>query len=135
MAAARRTLTNDYRDCQFIKLDVAVPRSPIVVSQEGCAPNDVLGKTKLFYLQHDGKWIDEVARSTRSDLEGGEIIFDTPGEALKLLASLFGKPVVRDLPTTTADVEAYIAKAKAVSSPVEAYRDFLARYRAAKAKA
>ena len=116
-------------------MDPSARRSPLIVSQEGCAPNDPLAKTKLFYLQRDGEWIDEVAHSTRPDLEAGDIIFDSPGEPLKLLSSLFGKPVVRNLPTTDADVEAYIARAKAVTSPVDAYREFLARYRAAKAKA
>jgi hypothetical protein len=135
MPGPKRTLTNEYRDCQFIKLDATLPRSPIVVAQEGCAPDDVLARTRLFYLQHDGKWINEIARSTRPDIEGGDIIFEGAGDAMKLLSSLFGKPAVRDIPISDADVEAYITKAKNVSSPEAAYRDFLARYREAQAKA
>ncbi len=131
MSAPKRTLTNDYKDCRLIKLDTSEPRSPLVVVQEGCAPDDPLCRTRLFYLQRDGKWIDEIARSTRPDREAGEIIFATPGEALELLAGLFRKPSVRELPITEADVEAYVEKMKKVSSPEAAYRDFLARYRAA----
>jgi hypothetical protein len=110
------------------------PRSPIVVVQEGCAPDAQVPKTKLFYLQRDGQWIDEIARSTRPDNEAGNIIFETTGEALKLLSSLFGKSKVRDLPVTEADTQAYVAKMKSVTSPEEAYREFLTRYRASKGK-
>jgi len=132
MSGPKRTLTNDYKDCQLIKLDPSEPGSPLVVTQEGCAPDDPLCKTRLFYLQHDGKWIDEVARSTRPDSEAGEIIFESVGDAFHLMTSLFGKPVVRELTITDADIEAYIARVKSVKSPEAAYRDFLARYRATK---
>jgi hypothetical protein len=130
----KRTLTNDYKDCKLIKLDASEPGSPLIVAQEGCAPDDPLSRTRLFYLQRDGKWIDEIARSTRPDREAGDIVFENAGEALQLLSTLFGRPVVRELPVSDADIEAYVAKAKAVSSPQAAYRDFLARYRAARRK-
>lgn len=128
----KRFLTNDFKDCHLIKLDAHDPRSPIVVTQEGCAPDDPLVKTRLFYLQRDGQWIDEIARSTRPDSEAGEIVFENAGEVLRLLSGLFGRPHVRAVPTTEADAEAYITKAKSFSSTEAAYRDFLTRYRAAK---
>ena len=131
----KRNLTNDYKDCHLIKLDPRDARSPIVVTQEGCAPDDPLCKTRLFYLQRDGQWIDEIARSTRPDNEAGEIVFEGAGEAVQLLSSLFGKPRIRAVPTTDADAEAYIAKAKSYASTEAAYKDFLTRYRAAKGKA
>lgn len=131
MSGPKRTLTNDYKDCQLIKLDPRESGSPLIVAQEGCAPNDLMCRTRLFYLQRDGKWIDEIARSTRPDSEAGEVIFENAGEALRLLSSLFGKPVIRELPVTEADTESYIAKMKNISSPEAAYREFLARYRAA----
>lgn len=130
----KRNLTNDYKDCHLIKLDPHDSHSPIVVTQEGCSPDDPLVKTRLFYLQRDGQWIDEIARSTRPDSEAGEIIFENAGEAMKLLSSLFGRPRVRAVPTTEADAEAYIAKARSYPSTEVAYRDFLNRYRAAKRK-
>ena len=144
MSAPKRTLTNDYKNCRLIKLDASESKSPLIVTQEGCAPDDPLSRTRLFYLQRDGKWIDEIVRSTRPDSgatrcspsssEAGDIVFETTGEALQLLSSLFGKPHVRELPVTDADREAYIVKVKSVTSPEAAYRDFLARYRAAKRK-
>jgi hypothetical protein len=127
-----RNLTNAYQDCHLIKLDPHDSRSPIVVTQEGCAPNDPLVKTRLFYLQRDGQWIDEIARNTRPDSEAGEIVFESVGEALRLLSSLSGKPRVRAVRTGEADAEAYIAKVKSFPSTEAAYRDFLTRYRAAK---
>jgi hypothetical protein len=79
-------------------------------------------------------WIDEVSRSKRPDSEIDDIIFESTAEAVQLLSRLFGKAKVRDLPVTEPDVEAYIAKVKSFSSAEEAYRDLLARHRAASRK-
>jgi hypothetical protein len=129
-----RTLTNDYRDCKIIKIDPADPTSPSAVMQEGCDPNDPTYRTRMFYLQRDGKWIDEVARSTRPDSEGGDVLFQSSAEALQVLGRLRGKPVVRDMPVTEADVKNYVARVGSGSSAGELMRQFLARYRAAKGK-
>ena len=126
-----RNLTNDYKDCQLIKLDPTERGSPLIVAQEGCAPDDPRCRSLLFYLQHDGKWIDEIARSTRPDSESGDIVFETAAEALRLLSGLSGRPIVRKIDVTESDTEAYIAKAKSLSSLEEGHREFLARYRAA----
>lgn len=127
-----RTLTNDYRDCKIIKLDPADPTSPSVVMQEGCDPNDPTYRTRMFYLQRDGQWIDEIARSTRPDSEGGDVLFENSAEALQVLSKLRGKPVVRDLPVSKDDVKNYLARVGSGISPRELMRQFLARYRAAK---
>jgi hypothetical protein len=127
-----RYLTNKYEDCRLVRLDTSEPGSPLVVMQEGCAPNDDLCRTKMFYLQRDGKWVDEVARSTRPDSEIGDIIFESASEVIQLLTSLFGKPLVRELPVTESDVEAYITRMKSIASPEAGSRELLARYRAAK---
>ena len=133
-AMPMRFLTNDFKDCQLIKLDPADAHSPFIVAQEGVAPNDSSCKTRMYYLQRDGLWINEVARSTRPDSEIGEIVFETPGEAIQLLAKLFGKPHVRDVPVTEADVEAYIARVQSAGSAEAAFRAFLARYRGTKTR-
>lgn len=122
-----RTLTNNLQDCKLIRLDANAPKSPLVVMQEGYAPNDPSCRMRMFYLQRDGMWIDEVARSTRPDSEAGDIVFETSAEALQTLSSLFGKPIIRDLPVTEADVHAYIARAQGGSAE-ELFRQFLARY-------
>lgn len=134
MPTSPRALTNDYKDCQLIKLDAKDPASPLVVSQEGYAPGDPAARMRLFYLQHDGFWIDEIARSTRPDSEAGDIVFESTGEAVKALSGLIGKPLVRALPVTEADIQAYKARASGGSSE-DLLRQFLARYRAAKGKA
>ncbi|MGV3531549.1 MAG: hypothetical protein ACO1QR_04210 [Chthoniobacteraceae bacterium] len=126
-------ITNNYKDCQLIKLDPEDPKSPLIVMQEGFAPGDPNGRTRMFYLQRDGFWIDEIARSTRPDSEAGDVVFDTASEAIGTLSSLHGTPLVRELPTTEADAQAYLARVRG-GSPQELLRGFLARYRAAKSR-
>ncbi|MES2569858.1 MAG: hypothetical protein V4710_07355 [Verrucomicrobiota bacterium] len=123
-----RALTNHLQDCKLIRLDANDPQSPLVITQEGYAPNDPSCRMRLFYLQHDGMWIDEIARSTRPESEVGDIVFDTSAEALRILSRLFGKPLIRDLPVTEADVHAYITREQG-GSALELGRQFLARYR------
>ena len=131
MPTPQRPLTNDYRDCKLIKLDASEPNSPLIVAQEGYAPNDPHCRMRMFYLQHDGMWIDEIARSTLPDDQAGEIVFESSTEAMNSLSGLFGKPMIRELPVSEADVQAYMNRAKS-GSPEELFRQFLARYRAAK---
>ena len=134
MPTPKRTLTNDHKDCRLIKLDPDDPTSPYAVMQEGYDSNDPRYRMRMFYLQRDGQWIDEIARSTRPDSEGGDVLFETSAEAFKVLGNLTGKPVVRDLPVSEADVKNYLARVGSGSSPQELLRQFLARYRAAKGK-
>jgi hypothetical protein len=134
MPTPPRVLTNDYKACQLIKLDPKDPASPLVVMQEGYSPSDPQCRMRMFYLQRDGFWIDEIARSTRPENEVGDIVFDTSGEAMKVLSGLVGTPMIRQLPVTEADIQAYKARASSGSAE-DLFRQFLARYRAAKGRA
>jgi hypothetical protein len=134
MPTPQRVLTNDYRDCKLIKLDPKDSTSPFVVTQEGYAPGDPSSRMRLFFLQRDGAWIDEIARSTRPDNEIGDIIFETSAEAVQMMRELIGTPFIRQLPVTEADIQTYMTRAKSVSSPEATFREFLARYRAAKGR-
>ena len=134
MPTPTRAITNSTTDCKLIKLDAKEPASPLVVTQEGYSPNDPSCRVRMFYLQRDGMWIDEVARSTRPETEIGNIVFDTSADAIKALSSLFGKPLIRELPVTEADVQAYATRARS-GSPETLFRQFLARYRAVKGRA
>jgi hypothetical protein len=134
MPTPSRALTNDYNDCKLIMLDADDSKSPLIVAQEGYAPSDPNCRMRMFYLQRDGFWIDEIARSTRPDSEAGDVVFENSAEALKVLSGLFGKPLVRTLPVTEGDVQTYLARVKGGSSE-DLLRQFLARYRAAKGKA
>jgi hypothetical protein len=134
MPTPTRALTNDHKDCKLIKLD-ASQRGPCVIMQEGYAPDDPTCRMRLFYLQRDGLWIDEIARSTRPDSELGDVIFETFAEAMQVLSGLVGRPVIRSLPTTEADIQAYLGRMKSISSPAAALRQVLARHRAAKGSA
>ena len=133
MPTPNRALTNDYKDSKLIWLDPNDPKSPLIVAQEGYAPSDPNCRMRLFYLQRDGFWIDEIARSTRPDSEAGDVVFENSAEALKTLSGLFGKPLIRELPVTEADVQAYMSRVKG-GSPEDLLRQFLARYQASKGK-
>src|SRR5262245_51064537 len=132
MPTPTRVLTNDHKDCKLVKLDAGNPTSPYVIMQEGYIPGDPTCRMRMFYLQRDGFWIDEVARSTRPDTEIGDVVYESSAEAMQVLAGLFGRPLVRALPTTEADVQAYATRMRSISSPEAALREFLSRYRAAK---
>jgi hypothetical protein len=134
MPTPTRALTNNYQDCKLIKLDSNDPKSPKVVMQEGYAPGDATCRMRMFYLQRDGMWIDEVARSTRPDTEAGDIVFESSSEAIQVLSSLGNKPLIRELAVSEADVQAYMARAKSGTAE-ELFRQFLARYRANMRKA
>lgn len=134
MPTPSRPLTNDYRDCKLIKLDANDPSTPLIVAQEGYVPSDPNCRMRVFYLQRDGFWIDEIARSTRPDGEAGEVVFDNAADAIRALSGLLGKPLVRELPVTDADIQNYMARVRG-GSPEDLLRQFLARYRAAKGKA
>ncbi len=134
MPTPTRALTNDYNDCKLIKLDSDDPKSPLVVMQEGYSPSDPNCRMRMFYLQHDGFWIDEIARSTRPDTEAGDVVFETSADALRAMSGLLGKPLIRELPVTQADAQSYKSRVQG-GSPEDLLRQFLARYRAAKGKA
>ena len=126
-----RALTNDYKDCKLIRLDEREEHSPFIVTQEGYVSSDTTCRMRLFYLQRDGMWIDEIARSTRPDSELKDVVFENTGEALQTLSRLLGPPIVRELPVTDADVQAYLARVKGGSGE-DLLRSALIRYRAAK---
>ena len=133
MSTAIRALTNSYQDCKLVKLDPNDPRSPLVVAQEGYAPGDSACRPRLFFLQRDGFWIDEIARSTRPDTELHDVIFDSSTEALTTLSNLAGRPLVREITVKDADVQAYLSRVSG-STPEAIVRDVLTRYRATQSK-
>lgn len=131
MSQPLRALTNDANDCKLIKLDPEDPTSAFVVLQEGYVRSDPTCKMRVFYLQRDGAWIEEVARSTRPEDEIGDIVFDQSAEAIQTLSQLSGDPVVREIPVTEADIRAYMDRVRG-GTATELLRQFLARYRATK---
>ena len=130
MPTPTRVLTNNYQDCQLIKMDLDDPKSPLVVMQTGYVPGDPTCRMRLFYLQRDGFWIDEISRSTQPDSDIGDVVFETSTEAIETLAGLLGAPLIRELTVTETHILAYMSKMRG-GSPEELLRQFLARYRAA----
>jgi hypothetical protein len=129
MSDPSRAITNSYQDCRLITLDANDPSSPLVVVQEGYAPGDPAARPRLFYLQRDGQWIDEISRSKLPDNELADVVFDTPGDVMRVLAKMIGGVMVRHLPVTEADVQAYLTRMKSITSPADALKGVLARYR------
>lgn len=134
MSTPLRALTNNYNDCSLIRLDPDLPSSPFFVMQTGYDSADPTFRMRVFYLQRDGLWIDEIARSTRPDSEAGDVVFETAGEAVKVLSALAGKPVIREVPVTAEDIQVYLARVNSGVSAQELLRGFLVRYRASKGK-
>lgn len=128
-----RAITNDYKDCQLIRLDPNDPASPLAVTQQGYAPGDPNSRVRLFYLQRDGYWIDEIAQSARPDDEIGQVVYENSADAMRVLSGLFGKPLILQRTVSEADTQAYLSKVQN-GTPAELLRQFLARYRAAKNK-
>jgi hypothetical protein len=128
-----RPLTNDYRDCKLVRLDSSDPKSPLIVVQEGYVPGDPTCSVRTFYLQRNGFWIDEIARSTLPDSEAPDVVFETATEVVQLFSGVFGPPLIRQLPVTEADVQAYLSRVR-TGTAESLLRQFLARYRAAKTK-
>jgi len=95
-------------------------------------PHDPLSRVRLFFLQRDGMWIDEIGRSTLPDSEVAKVVFDTATEVLEVISRLAGPPVVREVPVTDADVRVYTARVQGIGSPETAFQDLLARYRRSK---
>lgn len=131
MTTQLRALTNSLPACQLVKLDANDPKSPVVVMQEGYSPSDPTCRMRMYFLQRNGMWIDEIARSTRPDTEAGDVVFESGAEAMQTLGNLHGRPLIRELPVSESDVRAYLSRVQS-SSAADLLRDFLARYRASK---
>ena len=78
MPTPSRALTNDYNACKLIMLEANDPTSPLVVTQEVYAPSDPNFRKRVFYLQRDGMWIDEIAHSTLPHTVAGDIVLKLP---------------------------------------------------------
>jgi hypothetical protein len=83
MPTPSRALTNDYNACKLIMLEANDPTSPLVVTQEGYAPSDPNFRKRVFYLQRDGMWIDEIAYSTLPHTEAGDIVFERDRDVIE----------------------------------------------------
>ena len=135
MPTPSRALTNDYKDCKLIKLDSNDPKSPLVVMQEGYAPE----RSELpdaHVLPPARRILDRRNRPQHAcpTAKPATSFLKPPPKRSQALSGLLGKPLIRELPVTEADIQAYKTRVQG-GSPEELLRGFLARYRAAKGKA
>lgn len=80
-------ITNDYNRVQLLKLSSEAGTSgPLIVMQQGHAPNDTTFQDGVFLLRKDGKWVDFVALGAASKPELWDAcLFEKSSEVLKLL--------------------------------------------------
>src|SRR5438270_12506314 len=94
-----RTITNNYRDAQILNLGTGAGRGPYLVTQTGVAPTDQQGKTRMFVLRPDGRWVDFNAYACQGKPEAmDELVFPTMAEVMKTFSKLSGRPQVMELP-------------------------------------
>lgn len=127
-------LTNNYRDCTLIKVEPQNPGGPYVVVQEAFDPEDPQMRSALFLLQHDGTWIEEIARTELPDEERFEVVFETLDEVMKAFEAMPDKVTIERLPVTAEAIENYLANARAAGGTEAWMRGFLVRYRNWKAQ-
>lgn len=89
-----RALSNDYKLCQLVRLEPDVEDTPFVVMQEAYDPEDPKMRATLFWLQRDGTWVDDLARSSLTLEQKLEAVFESATEAMTRLSSLPPKPEI-----------------------------------------
>jgi hypothetical protein len=123
-------LTNIYQDCKLITLEPGTPGGPFVVTQLGFDPQDPRMTERLFLLQRDGTWIDQIAHPTLPPAERFHVVFDTLPEVMATLGKLTGTPEILRLPVSEAQLREHVAALQAAGTGDALVRGFLASYRA-----
>jgi len=124
-----KALTNNYNHCRLVRLDENAPDSPFAVLQEGYDPQDPTMRMAFFWLQQNGTWVEDIARTALPTERKFDAVFENVTDVMNLLASLSGDPAIERFPLTAEMIEQRIAMLKSAS--IEALmRQFLASYRA-----
>lgn len=124
-----KALTNNYNQCRLIRLDENATNSPFAVLQEGYDAKDPTMRMSFYWLQRDGTWVEDIARTALPEGQKFDSVFENVTDAMNLLASLSGEPQIERIPLTAEVIEQHIATLK--NSSIEALmRQFLASYRA-----
>ncbi len=124
-----RTITNNYRDARILNLGTGAGRGPYLVTQTGVAPTDQQGKTRMFVLRPDGRWVDFNAYACQAKPEAmDEIVFPSIFKLMATLGRLMGRPQVVDLPIDEDRLRAWIGRQKS-GDPLEAAHAWVTHYR------
>lgn len=89
-------------------------------------------RMNLFWLQRDGTWVEDIARTTLPEERKFDAVFENVTDAMNLLASLAGELRIERIPLTTGIIQQRIAMLKSASIDT-LVRQFLASYRAHRA--
>ena len=95
-----RSLSNDYKMCQLIRLEPDLEDTPFVVMQEAYDPEDPKMRETLFWLQRDGTWVDDLVRGSLTLEQKLEAVFESATEAMTRLSSMPIKPEIMRIELT-----------------------------------
>lgn len=88
-------LTNSYHNCELLNLGHGPNgRGPFVIRQEGTPPGSMTFQPDVFLLRKDGAWVLNLAVFALPEKDKEQFLFTTSAEAMVLLDSLTGDPVV-----------------------------------------
>ncbi|MEZ0276807.1 MAG: hypothetical protein ACAH88_18000 [Roseimicrobium sp.] len=88
-------LTNNYQSCELLNLGYGPGgRGPFLIRQEGSTPGSTTFQQERFLLRKDGTWVINLAVFTLSEKEQAQFLYDSSADALSVLDSLRGDPVV-----------------------------------------
>ena len=89
------TITNNYNQCQLLNLGHGPKgRGPFVVRQQGTAPGSLTFHEESFLLRKDGTWVINLAVFALPEKDKENFFFPTSAEAIQLLDSLVGEPLI-----------------------------------------
>jgi hypothetical protein len=90
------TITNNYQNCQLLNLGYGPKgRGPFIVRQDGSPPGSLTFEQDRFLLRKDGTWVLNLAVFALSEKEKESFFYETSADALNVLNSLSGDPVVQ----------------------------------------
>ena len=88
-------LTNSYHNCELLNLGHGPNgRGPFIIRQEGTPPGSMIFQPDRFLLRKDGAWVLNLAVFALPEKDKQQFLFTTSAEAMVLLDSLSGEPVV-----------------------------------------
>lgn len=127
---AEHALANDYNRCRLINLgDDTGHGGPFAISQTAYDPEDARMSETVFLLGRECTWVDQLALAKVPHERQLDFFYVSSGEAMKVMASLNGAPVIERYELTEQDLRERVAAwsvggfQQRVKAIVERFRD------------
>ncbi len=110
-------LTNSHHNCELLNLGHGPKgRGPFIVRQEGTPPRSTTFQPDRYLLRKYGTWVLNLAVFALADKDKDQFLYSTSAEAMMLLDSLIGEPLVEaSLPPGKSVEELKAAAQKTIS--------------------